>query len=252
MYYASGDVRTLTPNVLFQDIWACYTAKEWIGLGDAGPPSTNNALQKTGGAGGMNGTANEAGLHLILSTFARYFTARGWEFVDLGAGDAVVLVASFAFGAEFAVGVEVKLEGQHYVIAAAKKVLLVPNGIDADRMHVDCGMSILQCSRLPTLQDGRSVKLPKGVFAFCDGWNELDRKHMFSLVGADPLVRVFICSYGNRAEDPYNTDERVLAALHEGNGCMPPFRCLEEGLSVNMYVSRQKKILHVFVRDGDA
>ena len=84
----------------------------------------------------------------------------------------------------------------------------------------------------------------KAVFAFCDGFSEKDRAHMFALIGGDALVRVFMCSCGMGKGDSYRHPVSVLNALNASG----PVFAQGRSISVAMSGSHSKKTLHVFLR----
>jgi hypothetical protein len=226
-----------------QKVWSYY--KPLLGVGDGGLPIRNAKGEVKGGAGGMSGTASRGGLRRILAEIASH--VEGYhEFVDIGAGDGVVLAAALAFMAMFAFGIEIKDEGQACVWKGAQSKVLVPWGIEERRCGLTFGKSITQCSKLPSLQG--SAGLPVCVFAFCDGFVPKDRAHMFHLVGANGQVQVFMCSLGMAGGDPFSTAKAVLTALNASSRALPKFRHIKQPIKIQMFASPSKKWLHTFVR----
>jgi hypothetical protein len=98
--------------------------------------------------------------------------------------------------------------------------------------------------------DAVLAQTERAVFAFCDGWGERDREHLFEkLISEDFSVRVFICSAGKGKEDWYNTGCYILDAI---NTCKQPVHGSKfvrmEDVHVHMRGSQSAKTLHVFVR----
>ena len=91
--------------------------------------------------------------------------------------------------------------------------------------------------------------MAKAVYAFCDGWAQEDRAHMFSLIGKDELAMVFVCSCGKGKCDWFPTPDFVLKALNEAaaHGQKPLFK-IHSQLPIHMYSSSGGKTLHVFTR----
>ena len=233
------------------------------GLGDAGPGMLTKEPKLFGqpykknirlgrGAGGMSGTASKGSLDKILLDFeSGMHSHRDWEMVDLGAGSGVVVAMSFTYGASLAVGVELKNEGQGGVFSASMAKIL-PFGVDPSRALLQYGADIRNCTSLPTLQTPESKQMRKGVFAFCDGFSEVDRGHMFGLIGRDVLVHMFMCSCGRGKQDRYGTPEDVLEALNASatDARIPLFavRSNTPCFKVKMFGGGGQKTLHVFMR----
>ena len=194
----------------------------------------------------MSGSASRGSLHTIMVHFRdSMHEGEEWEMVDLGAGSGVVVAMSLTYGASLAVGVELKNDGQDHVFSAAMKQLEA-FGVEASRASIKYNTNIASCTVLPTLQT-QTRSMPKAVFAFCDGFSEDDRGHIFYLVGRDARVRVFMCSCGKGKGDQFSTPGSVLDALNAAAGTHS-FASQSEVLKVKMAHSAYSKTLHVFVR----
>lgn len=243
-----------------QAIWSVYRPVR--GLGDGGLPQPKEAAlfrppfaprvrsggrrqQTEGGpAGGMSGTLGRLFMQRVLEAIARLMGCGcGYEILDIGAGDGIVLACAFAFGAMWAIGVELKNEGQAAVFSVAQQALL-EFGVTAGQLAVHYGVDVAQCQVLPSLMSGGG-QLRKAVFTFCDGFSEADRAHVFQLVGHDPLVKVFVCSCGLGSGDSYGKPSDVLAALNESQ--RPAFRQAGEIVG-KMHGSSASKSIHFFTR----
>ena len=198
-----------------------------------------------GGAGGMSGTASKGSLGIILQEFSKIMQGEEWELVDVGAGSGVVVAMSFTYGASLAVGVELKDEGQAAIFALSLQKL-AKFGVQSARAHIQYGVDISTCTRLPTLQTPPRP-MHKAVFAFCDGFAEKDRAHMFALIGGDALVRVFMCSCGRGKDDLYRQPVSVLNALNASVASGTVF-AQTHPITVSMCGSHSQKTIHVFVR----
>lgn len=235
------------------------------GLGDAGlaqrfeapmyrppfQPNMNRRFERTtdakrGGSGGMSGSANEGSMKIILSAIATVMGS-GYEIVDIGAGSGIVLACAFAFGALWAVGMELKKDGQAHVWDLLVDEL-AQHGILRGQASVEYGVNLRSLDHLPTLQ-GPGGQVHKAVFAFCDGWDQEDRAHMFRIVGKDANVKMFIASPGKVSGDWYLKHEEMLKDL---NLSASQHRCAEfrhqEAITVVMFVSGDEKTLHIFTR----
>jgi hypothetical protein len=220
-----------------QAVWKYFRPNG--GLGDAGGK----------GAGGMNGSANKNSLVRVLCTAADLIAARnpepGYEIIDIGAGCGVVLAAAFAYGASSAVGMELKNEGQADVFRNFVTIL-GKHGVGSHCIHVEYGVDVKELTELPTVQPTGS-HMPRFAFAFCEGWAEPCRRHMFALVAADVQVQVFICSGGRAKKDAFKGHKQILEALN-GPAVGAPFERLPKPLKTAMFSSGETKILHIFQR----
>ena len=237
-------------------------------LGNAGPPKTNepplfrtydvlpnrrfsrSAGTKSGGAGGMSGTASKMSLDTILLEFRGSVHGEEWEMVDIGAGSGVVVAMSLTYGASLAVGVELKNEGKDAIFESALK-RLEEFGVSTSCASIQFGVDIITCKVLPTLQTPERT-MHKAVFAFCDGFSEPDRGHIFGLIGRDSLVCVFMCSCGKGKRDKYKKPSSVLEALNASARSLGTrlfsLRSPVPSFKVAMFDSGYVKTLHVFVR----
>jgi hypothetical protein len=213
-----------------------------------------------GEAMGMAGTATPHGKAKVFAALRKYIS-RGYEFVDMGAGSGVMLFLALCEGAELAVGVEVRSAGYDSVFNGALKLLSQRVSPTTIRLDLGCGVGVptrIECmyrviDKLPTLQQG-GQDLPVVVFAFSEGFNEMDRRHLYQLVGQDRRVRLFICSKGAGSKDKYRKAGVILKELNEAadEAGLPHFSLpeakLDQVLKVSMVGSGSQKSLLVLLR----
>lgn len=168
---------------------------------------------------------------------------QGYELIDVGASSGIVLASAFAFGAQLASGIELKNEGQHEVFLSVQNFLEKDWGIEPSRFSITYDVDVSTC----TSHLGIGV-LRKAVFAFCDGFDERSRRHMFKLVGQDSLVHLLVCSLGRGKHDLYSQPEAILHELNKGASAhsIPVFVNSLPSIKVRMCSS--EKTLHCFSR----
>ena len=211
----------------------------------------NKKLGNLGSHGdGVSGSATKQGRFNIFSKFRSVLKSIGqsepYEFVDVGAGDGIMVCLALCFGATFSVGIEVK-DGQEAVFKSYLPLLLEYGDDDLYcSAFIDYGTSTTFLDVLPTYQcDGEF--LPRCVFFFCDGWSQADREHVFEiLIGRDPLIHVVICSPGRGMGDWFTTPDDILEVLNASD-VISKF-IFDSKLKVKMSGSRYSKSLFVFKR----
>ncbi|GAX86131.1 hypothetical protein CEUSTIGMA_g13544.t1 [Chlamydomonas eustigma] len=220
-------------KTLFKDLWA-YFAKLG-GLGDC--------------SSGMSGTCSKASAVLVLETVQKEMGRDDYEFIDIGAGSGVMVALSLCYGASSAVGIELKNEGQESVYLKSREVF-VRNGIVDPRMLVSYGVDVSSTSTLSSnLYCVQGCERKRAVYSFCDGFAEVDRSHMFSLIGRDRQVKLFICSLGKGRGDKFSTPQAVERSINNAAASTqnePFIACAK--LVVRMFGSGAQKTVHVFRR----
>ncbi|GAX86579.1 hypothetical protein CEUSTIGMA_g13987.t1 [Chlamydomonas eustigma] len=220
-------------KTLFKDLWA-YFAKLG-GLGDC--------------SSGMSGTCSKASVVLVLETVQKEMGRDDYEFIDIGAGSGVMVALSLCYGASSAAGIELKNEGQESVYLKSREVF-VRNGIVDPRMLVSYGVDVSSTRTLPSnLYCEQGCERKRAVYSFCDGFAEVDRSHMFSLIGRDRQVKLFICSLGKGRGDEFSTPQAVERSINNAAASTqnePFIACAK--LVVRMFGSGAQKTFHVFRR----
>lgn len=173
------------------------------GLGDAGGM-------------GMSGTGSKGSVKSLLSTIKKIMEVP-YELVDIGAGSSSFLVAGFAFGAERAVGIELKNSGQESIFSSFRLMLERDYGVPKCSFHVTYGVDVSKCTSLDSFSPPGPAccSLPKAVFSFCDGFSEADREHMFHLVASDKVVCLFLACCGRGKGDAFQYPEDIVLALNK-------------------------------------
>lgn len=93
----------------------------------------------------------------------------------------------------------------------------------------------------------------KVVFFFSDGWNEVDRAHVYGLIGSNYLVHLFFTSPGKASKDRFRNASSILEFVngfhlpHNNDGAMCPFMYLGN-MRVKLHGSGAQKTLLVFMR----
>ncbi|GAX83574.1 hypothetical protein CEUSTIGMA_g10999.t1 [Chlamydomonas eustigma] len=223
----------LRGRLCFKDLWA-YFAKLG-GLGDC--------------SSGMSGTCSKASAVLVLETVQKEMGRDDYEFIDIGAGSGVMVALSLCYGASSAVGIELKNEGQESVYLKSRE-LFIRNGIVDPRMLVSYGVDVSSTSTLPSnLYCEQGCERKRAVYSFCDGFAEVDRSHMFSLIGRDRQVKLFICSLGKGRGDKFSTPQAVERSINNAAASTqnePFIACAK--LVVRMFGSGAQKTVHVLRR----
>lgn len=220
-----------------------------------------NSRQGQGAVGdGISGTARRAGKMLALQTMWREMQ-QPYEFIDAGAFDGVMVLCSLAFGAKLAYGFEHQNSSalsEQFIKHQTK--LQAEQGLASSRSRLDMGWSVGKFKSMPSLQMKGETPLPKGVYAFCQGWNPTDRAHLLRLVGEDPLVQVFVCCKcpdlvadyrSGRSPVNFSCYDHVLHDLNDFTSKvrLPAFRHVET-ITIAMSGSRgHQKHLFVLKRD---
>lgn len=197
---------------------------------------------------GISGTATIGGKIKIFQTISQIIGPNSYEFIDIGAGDGVMVSLALCYGAKYSVGMEVK-QGQDIVfINTFLPLIKLYGGVDCVKhVSIEFGRDLVTYSSLPTLQCSTECE-PRVAFAFCDGFSEADRRYLFeSLIRTDSLLRVFICSGGRGKGDRLNNPDNILKVLNglslEGHGWS-----FYDVININMSGSTWRKRLFVFTR----
>jgi hypothetical protein len=195
---------------------------------------------------GVPGTATIMGKIKIFQTISQILGPKSYEFIDIGAGDGNMVSLALCFGAKYSVGMEIKSE-QEIVFNNTFLPLIILHGVVdcVNHVSIEYGMNLVKYSSLPTLQCSTECE-PRVAFAFCDGFDEADRRYLFeSLIRTDSLLRVFICSGGRGKGDRLNNPNNILKVLNgfslEGHGWS-----FYGVIKVNMSGSAWRKRLFVF------
>lgn len=169
-----------------------------------------------------------------------------YEFIDIGAGDGVMVFLALCSGAILSIGIEFKGEQESCFLGYMP--ILEKHGGSYQSVCGMYGRDATSFSSLPSLQhDDQEYFIPRVVYCFCDGWHQLDRKHVFSeLAGKDPLVKLVLCSPGKAGGDWFSNAASIARALNESNiGCKFVYHSV---IKVHMVGSGSQKQVFVFNR----
>lgn len=195
---------------------------------------------------GISGTATITGKIKIFQTISQIIGPKSYEFIDIGAGDGVMVSLAMCFGAKYSVGMEVKRDQETVFKKTFLPLIQLYGGVDcAKHVSIEYDRDLVEYSSLPTLQCSTECE-PRVAFAFCDGFSEDDRRYLFeSLIRTDSLLRVFICSGGKGKGERYRHSESILKLLN-GFSVDRQGWSLHSVIKVNMVGSYHRKILFVF------
>ena len=168
--------------------------------------------------GGMDGSASSYGKRIIFRNILSILRDKlgvdgNFEFIDIGAGDGIMVCLAMFYGAASAVGVELQ-DAKKYVFDQYQESLKRVFGVDVcDHVSVVFGCSSSNLEHLPTLCLDQVI--PRIALCFCDGFNEGDRRHVFqNLIGLNPSILIFLCSPGKARGDCFFNHNLILEALN--------------------------------------
>lgn len=248
VYYIGGWLQIIIYNQILLRILVLYITQDLIRR------MRKHSLGHDLGSsfGGISGTATVPGKMKIFGTIRHIIQSLGfksYEFIDIGAGDGVMVSLALCYGAKYSVGMEVKWTQESVFQRTFIPLIESNEGKDCvKRVSIAYGKDVVTYSSLPTLQSVNESE-PRVAFAFCDGFEEEDRRYIFeTLIRKDSLVRVLICSGGRGKGDRYRKPDDILNALNGGEmkGC--GLFSFHSVIKVAMSGSSFRKTLFVFTR----
>ena len=211
-------------------------------------------IQNLGGDGtGITGTINENGVRAIMKKALILMHNMGiydYIFVDVGAHNGRMLVASLCYEAQRAIGIEMAevMDGRMRLFQRMRSLYMHYSSRQACPAFLIGGTNVVDLHAKGEPFPCCSSDLHKFVYVFDDGFNEESRRAVYSMAARDAAVAVLV-TYPARASGALFGGKRmkdeVLSMLNSDNNIMFEHA---GSLTVTLLQSKENKKAHFFVR----